>query len=129
MNRPFMVAVDMVHDELLVANLGGHSITVYRRTASGNAAPLSIPCTSTTTASRHGSSREGWRRVGRGAHLDVVARAGAAGDPRAPLSVLRERADRAREPRTAFSGVIKVEHQCEVCTTAFLFMRKANGGL
>lgn len=34
------VTVDLVNDELLVANNSNHSITVYSRTASGNAAPL-----------------------------------------------------------------------------------------
>ena len=39
MSAPFALAVDLVHDELFVAN-GNDSITVYSRTATGNAAPL-----------------------------------------------------------------------------------------
>jgi len=37
---PVGVAVDLVNNELVVANIGGESITVYSRTASGNTAPL-----------------------------------------------------------------------------------------
>ena len=40
LNDPIGLAVDPVHDEVLVANFSGHSITVYSRTASGNVAPL-----------------------------------------------------------------------------------------
>ncbi len=40
--RPLKVglAVDTGHDELLVANFGNNSVTVYARTATGNVAPL-----------------------------------------------------------------------------------------
>jgi hypothetical protein len=37
---PFGVVVDLVNNELVVANLGTPSITVYTRTADGNTAPL-----------------------------------------------------------------------------------------
>lgn len=41
LNHPIGVAVDVVHDELVVANSnGGTGITVYARSASGDAAPL-----------------------------------------------------------------------------------------
>jgi len=40
LNQPAGVAVDLVHDELVVVNFGGHSVTIYARTASGNMAPL-----------------------------------------------------------------------------------------
>src|SRR5262249_9534253 len=42
---PFGLVVDTVHDELLVGNLsiaGGNSVTVYSRTANGDAAPLRV---------------------------------------------------------------------------------------
>ena len=40
LSEPSALAVDLVHDEILVANGGNSTITVYSRTASGNAAPL-----------------------------------------------------------------------------------------
>jgi hypothetical protein len=40
LNSPFAVAVDTANDEIVVSNLHGHSVTVYRREAAGNAAPL-----------------------------------------------------------------------------------------
>jgi hypothetical protein len=40
LQAPSGLALDTVNDEVLVANFGGNEITVYRRTASGNAAPL-----------------------------------------------------------------------------------------
>jgi hypothetical protein len=40
LNGPYGVAVDIVNNEVAVANLGGNSVTVYARTANGNASPL-----------------------------------------------------------------------------------------
>lgn len=40
LSEPAALAVDLVHDELFVANSGNNTITVYSRTATGNAAPL-----------------------------------------------------------------------------------------
>src|SRR5882724_2653394 len=40
LSRPEGVALDLVHDELVVANVNGNSVTVYARTASGNIPPL-----------------------------------------------------------------------------------------
>ena len=40
LNFPVGVAVDLVNNELIVANAGNDSVTVYARTASGNTAPL-----------------------------------------------------------------------------------------
>jgi hypothetical protein len=37
---PSSVFIDVKNDELWVANMGNHRATVYRRTASGNTAPL-----------------------------------------------------------------------------------------
>jgi DNA-binding beta-propeller fold protein YncE len=37
---PYGVAVDIVNNEVAVANLSGNSVTVYSRTANGNVAPL-----------------------------------------------------------------------------------------
>src|SRR5439155_1543424 len=37
---PYALALDPVHDELLVSNITGQSITVHARAASGNTAPL-----------------------------------------------------------------------------------------
>ena len=39
LNGPRGIALDIVHDELFVANFVGNSITVYARTASGDTAP------------------------------------------------------------------------------------------
>src|SRR5439155_1725758 len=40
LSGPLGVALDLVHDELLVANDGSNSVTIYTRTAGGNTAPL-----------------------------------------------------------------------------------------
>ena len=40
LNKPFGLALDLVHDELVVADYGNNAITVYARTAQGDIAPL-----------------------------------------------------------------------------------------
>jgi DNA-binding beta-propeller fold protein YncE len=40
LNFPFGVDLDLLHDEIFVANFSGNSVTVYGRTASNNAVPL-----------------------------------------------------------------------------------------
>jgi len=40
LKNPTSLFVDTKNNELLVSNMGNHSATVYRRTASGDAAPL-----------------------------------------------------------------------------------------
>ena len=40
LSSPTSIFVDGKNDELLVSNMGNHSATVYRRTASGDVAPL-----------------------------------------------------------------------------------------
>jgi DNA-binding beta-propeller fold protein YncE len=40
LSGPEGVAVDLVNNELFVANFGANSITIYSRTATGNVAPL-----------------------------------------------------------------------------------------
>ena len=42
LNWPFQLAVDTVHNEIAVANLGSDSILIFKRTAAGNAAPLRV---------------------------------------------------------------------------------------
>lgn len=42
LNWPFQVAVDPVHNEIAVANLGANSVLIFKRAASGNVAPLRV---------------------------------------------------------------------------------------
>jgi DNA-binding beta-propeller fold protein YncE len=42
LNWPFQIALDPVHNEIAVANLGGNSVLVFKRTAQGNVAPVRV---------------------------------------------------------------------------------------
>src|SRR6185369_18029334 len=42
LNWPMALSVDMVHDEIAIANSGDSSIRIFSRTANGDAAPVRV---------------------------------------------------------------------------------------